>query len=138
MFYEDDVWKIVLHYPRLPRKTTYEEMFLLEERFVQWVWKGLSSCQKALSSLYSSSFQQEDQHDLVRLDSVLQRKHPTFMPRLSIFATASDVSHCEDAAHVSHKNEPGHAEEQWRQFNLPATAQQAPRLFPPPLSKIIS
>lgn len=25
MFYEDYVWKIVLHYPRLPRKTTYEE-----------------------------------------------------------------------------------------------------------------
>lgn len=57
-------------------------------------------------------FPTEDQHDLVRSDSVLQRKHPTFVPRLSIFATASDVSHCEDAAHVSHKNEPGHAEEQ--------------------------
>lgn len=73
--------------------------------------KGSHSAKK-LSSLYPSSFQQEDQHDLVRSDSVLQRKHPTFMPRLSIFATASDVSHCEDAAHVSHKNEPGHAEEQ--------------------------
>lgn len=79
---------------------------------MQCVGKGLSLCREALGSLYPSSFQQEDQHDLVRSDLALQRKHPTFVPRLSVFTTASDVSHREDAAHVSHKNEPGHAEEQ--------------------------
>lgn len=40
----------------------------------------------------------------------LRRKYLTFMPRLSVLPTSSDVGHCKDTTHVSHKDEPGHTE----------------------------
>lgn len=72
-----------------------------------------------------SLLEQDDQLDPCFTQArllALQRKQLTFVPRLSVFTAASDVSHREDAAHMSHKNEPGHAEKQRGQFNLPVIA----------------